>query len=252
MFKAYLTTFTELHTQAVPLLLVNVWDAASAVLVQQSGAKALATSSAAVAWSLGYPDGEALPREMLLHAVKNIIRISVLPVTVDIETGYSRNASEVVSLVAELVKLGVVGINIEDGDESPEILIAKIKAIRSSTSCSSIFINARTDVFLHEIAENDVALSMAKMRLVSYQAAGANCGFIPGISSDKMAAYLAEELGMPLNFMVEDLTASSIDGLFKLGVSRFSVGPASFLAAYSGLTDKDYRLNYSTVNQLLM
>ena len=267
-FSAQLEAFHQLHIGTSPLVLVNVWDAASAMIVKASGAKALATSSASLAWSLGYADGGELPIDALLFAVANIVRVSQLPVTVDIEDGYSDKPEEVVSLVTELVNLGVVGINIEDGEQSPELLVAKITAIRASASCGQVFINARTDVYLRGLAEHDEALDMSKSRLTRYQAAGADCGFIPGIDSEDIASRLRENLAMPLNFMLagDHLAVSKrADALLKFGVTRFSVGPGSFLDAYSTLkrtskpskgsckgTEQCERLNYNEMNTLLM
>ncbi|WP_229381051.1 isocitrate lyase/PEP mutase family protein [Shewanella psychropiezotolerans] len=268
MFESHLNTFRKLHSQSSPLMLVNVWDAASAAVVQASGAKALATSSASLAWSLGYADGGELPVDALLLAVANIMRVSQLPVTVDIEDGYSDKPADVASLVTKLVRLGVVGINIEDGDKTPELLVAKITAIRASASCGQVFINARTDVFLRGLADNQEALTMTEARLTRYQAAGANCGFIPGLDSDKAATRLANNLDLPLNFMLagDHLAVSKrADTLLKFGVTRFSVGPGSFLDAYSTLkrtskvsevscknTEQCELLNYNEMNTLVM
>lgn len=265
MFESRLQAFTELHTKiakpntatqvSAPLVLINIWDAASAAVVQASGAQALATSSASLAWSLGYPDGEALPQQELLDAVARIIRVSELPLSVDIEAGYSDNPSEVASLVAKLVNLGVVGINLEDGAQEPELLVAKIEAIRATKSCRTLFINARTDVYLRALASDRAAVDMTKRRLLSYQNAGANCGFIPGLSCEQVASELANEIQMPLNLMV-DASLSTVDTLFKSGITRFSVGPASFLNAYSGLSSKSdiefSPLDYNRVNELLV
>ncbi|QFU24555.1 isocitrate lyase/phosphoenolpyruvate mutase family protein [Shewanella eurypsychrophilus] len=267
-FSVQLEAFHQLHMGTSPLVLVNVWDAASAMIVQASGAKALATSSASLAWSLGYADGGELPIDALLSAVANIVRVSQLPVTVDIENGYSDKPEEVVSLVDELVNLGVVGINIEDGEQSTELLVAKITAIRASASCGQVFINARTDVYLRGLAEHDEALDMCKSRLTRYQAAGADCGFIPGIDSEHIASRLGANLAMPLNFMLagDHLAVSKrADTLLKLGVTRFSIGPGSFLDAYSTLkhtskpskgsckdTEQCEQLNYNEMNTLVM
>ncbi|WP_394388768.1 isocitrate lyase/PEP mutase family protein [Shewanella woodyi] len=265
MFESRLQAFTELHikiakpntaTQVLaPLVLMNIWDAASAAVVQASGAKALATSSASLAWSLGYPDGEALPLQELLDAVARIIRVSELPLSVDIEAGYSDNPSEVASLVAKLVNLGVVGINLEDGAQEPELLVAKIEAIRATKSCRTLFINARTDVYLRALASDRAAVEMTKKRLLSYQNAGANCGFIPGLSCEQVASELANEIQMPLNLMV-DASLSTVDTLFKSGITRFSVGPASFLNAYSVLSSKSgiepSPLDYNSLNELFV
>ncbi|WP_076411924.1 isocitrate lyase/phosphoenolpyruvate mutase family protein [Shewanella sp. UCD-KL12] len=267
-FSEQLETFHQLHVGTSPLVLVNVWDAASAMIVQASGAKALATSSASLAWSLGYADGGDLPVDALLFAVANIMRVSKLPVTVDIEDGYSDKPEEVVSLVAELVRLGVVGINIEDGEQSSELLVDKITAIRASSCCRQVFINARTDVYLRELVSHDGALDITKSRLKRYQAAGADCGFIPGIDAEDIALRLRSDLIMPLNFMLagDHLAVSThAELLLKQGVIRFSVGPGSFLDTYSTLKhrtklsvkpfkDNEQRelLHYNEMNTLVM
>ncbi|WP_267960091.1 isocitrate lyase/phosphoenolpyruvate mutase family protein [Shewanella sp. AS16] len=150
-----LQTFTLLHSHRVPLLLPNAWDAASAALLQMAGAPAIATSSAALAWSLGYADGGALPRAALLHAVEGIMRVSKVPVSVDIEDGYSHEPRAVAALVADLLALGVVGINLEDGCRPPALLVDKIGAIRASASSREVFINARTDVYLRDLAAGE-------------------------------------------------------------------------------------------------
>ncbi|MFT5236207.1 MAG: 2-methylisocitrate lyase-like PEP mutase family enzyme [Shewanella sp.] len=271
MFESRLQAFTELHTNlamtntvtqvTAPLILVNIWDAASAALMQNSGAKALATSSASLAWSLGYPDGQVLPRPALIEAVSRIMRVSQLPVSVDIESGYSDNPAEVVTLVTELVNLGVVGINLEDGDQAPERLMAKIAAIRATASCRDLFINARTDVFLRELAVGKDAVDMTKLRLQRYQTAGANSGFIPGLACEKIATELANEVDMPLNLMVDN-SLTTVDKLSQCGIVRFSVGPASFLNAYSALLNPQgsettasselRTLDYNRVNALFV
>lgn len=239
--------FASLHAGRQPLILPNAWDAASAALLQLAGVKAMATSSAAMAWSLGYRDGGALPPGTLLNAVAAMMRVSSLPLSVDIEAGYSDNPAEVVTLVEGLVALGVVGINLEDGDQAPELMEAKIVAIRASASCRALFINARTDVFLRELAtgesaivkesvremvKEEAAIAMTLARLRRYQAAGADGGFIPGVSSVAVAKRLAEGINMPLNLMLP-ADSTEIPALFNAGIGRFSYGPAGFLTAYS-------------------
>jgi 2-methylisocitrate lyase-like PEP mutase family enzyme len=264
MSELNLNTFTELHSSTAPLVLTNIWDAASALLAQANGQKALATSSAAIAWANGYPDGDALPMDTLLHAMKNIMRVAKLPVSVDIESGYSQCPEKVAQLAGELAKLGVVGINIEDGAQAPEKLIEKIAAIRATALGKTLFINARTDVYLRGLAMNEMAMEMTASRLISYQAAGANCGFIPGNCSELLAKYLAKRVHMPLNFMMTHADAALIKTLHSAGISRFTTGPLSFLNAYSTLTTmnspnnavqavttKD-RLDFDTMNKMMI
>ena len=228
------TFFKALHQQSEPLILTNAWDAASAAIIQASGARAIATSSAALAWSLGYPDGQALPKAALLGVVNNILRLSRVPVTIDIESGYSQDPDEVAAFVAQLAELGVAGINIEDGSASVAEMVAKIKAIRAHPCCQGLFINARTDVYLLGLASGEAAVVMTIDRLTQYQAAGADGGFIPGANQVETAKRLSAAVDMPLNFMLLN-EQMDIGELFAAGVQRFSTGPASFLQAYSTL-----------------
>lgn len=122
--------FTQLHHNSKPFMLVNVWDASSLVLAQRQGAEAVATSSAALGWALGYPDGSALPVFELLAAVKRLLRVSKVPLSIDIEQGYSSDPQHVAELVVQLADMGIAGINLEDGNDLPELLAKKISAIR--------------------------------------------------------------------------------------------------------------------------
>ncbi len=223
--------FSSLHRTARPLLLPNVWDAASARLVEDAGARAIATSSAAVAWSLGYADGNHLPRSELIDAVRRITRVVKIPVTIDIENGYSNVPAAVLGLVDELVGLGVVGFNIEDGVDAPEILSEKIRAIRSKFSPDDVFLNARTDVYLRGFALGERAVEMSIERLLIYQSAGADGGFVPGLRDCQDIRAIARACDLPLNVMaVKGLP--NIESLFAAGMRRLSIGPALFQRAY--------------------
>lgn len=226
--------FHLLHHQTHPLLLATIWDPASAVLAQQQGAKALGTSSAALAWSLGYADGQRLPVAELLAAVKRILRVIQLPFTVDIEQGYSHDPMQVAELVLQLAELGVAGINIEDGNESPELLCAKIRSCREALAGKELFINARTDVYLVGLAEGEAAVELCMERAALYQAAGASGLFIPCLTDLSAIQLLCRTIQLPINLMwlanLPDKTQLAI-----LGVKRLSYGPALFLHCYQSL-----------------
>ena len=142
--------FRALHAPGEILVLANAWDAASARMSEEAGAKAVATSSASLAWSHGYPDGEALAAETLLAALENVLRVVTAPVTVDSEAGYSSDPEAVADYAARLIDLGVAGINLEDGHEAPDLHARKIAAIkaRAARMGGDLFVNARTDVYL--------------------------------------------------------------------------------------------------------
>ncbi len=225
------TQFQNLHASTSSFLLPNVWDAASAALCQREGAKALATSSAALAWSLGYQDGGALPRHELLSAIGRIMRVIDIPLSVDIEDGYSTSAAEVAHLVCELAQSGVVGINIEDGAQTSTLLSKKITTIRQHLGATDLFINARTDVFLRQLAHGAAAVDMSIERLRQYHQAGANSGFVPGLICLEDVEKMACSISMPLNIMVLP-NMPSISDFTSAGVRRISVGPAFFQSAY--------------------
>lgn len=223
--------FLELHRGPAPLLIANAWDAASAALWQQAGAPAIGTSSAALAWSCGYADGGALPSEALLHQVRAIVRVARVPVSVDIEGGYSDDPAAVAALAREVAEAGAVGINLEDGDGDPALLEEKIRAIRAAPG-APLFVNARTDVYLRGLAEGDAAVAMAIERLSRYRDAGADGGFVPGIRALDQIAAIASSVPLPLNVMaVPGLPRPS--ELAGAGVRRISAGAALFEHAFA-------------------
>jgi 2-methylisocitrate lyase-like PEP mutase family enzyme len=223
--------FSALHRSGSPLLLPNAWDAASARLWQEAGAAAVATSSAAVAWSLGYADEGALPRAELLGLLRNIVRVTSLPITLDIEDGYSGDPRQVAQLAAEVAAAGAIGINIEDGDKAPELLVAKLRAIREALGGTPLFINARCDIYVRGLAAGGEAVSMSIERLNAYRAAGADGGFLPGLCSAEEAAAIASAVPLAINLMAMP-GLPTLEALAAAGVRRISAGPALFKCAY--------------------
>lgn len=253
--------FNQLHVHTSPLILSNVWDAASASLLQAIGAKAIATSSASVAWALGYCDGGMIPRDLHLAAIKRIVSVSQIPVTIDIENGYSDNPVNVAEFVAQILEAGVTGINIEDGSEDSGLLAEKIAAIRSLPQQQGIFINARTDVYLLGLTDTDNAVAETVKRLKRYKKAGANCGFVPGTNSLEAINAITGSVELPLNVMINDVD-KALTQMTQAGVARISVGPATFLSAYSRFIEfskslfddrtTEYKdLTYAEINNLL-
>ena len=224
--------FVALHDTDIPLLLPNAWDAASARLSQEAGATAVATSSAAMAWALGYADGGRLPREELLGSLRNILRVVSIPVTVDVEDGYSDDPRAVADLLRSIVAAGAAGVNLEDGAGAPTLLVDKIRAIREPDGAAPLFVNARTDVYLRGLAQGDEAVAMTVERLTAYRDAGADGGFVPGLASAQDAAKIAAAVpGLALNVMALP-ALDSLDALAQAGVRRISAGPALFRNAY--------------------
>lgn len=232
MPKELASHFQALHFRPGVLLLPNAWDAASALIQARAGATAVATSSAALAWALGYRDGGALPVGELISAVRRITRVLRVPLTVDIEDGFSDRADDVADLAVEIHGVGAVGINIEDGSGPSEVLVEKIRAIRARTVLAELFVNARTDVYLRSLAQGQEAVSMVKVRAEEYAKAGADGLFVPGLKNTNDTAQIASGTKLPLNLMaLPGLPA--IESLQLAGLRRLSAGPAMFLSAYA-------------------
>jgi 2-methylisocitrate lyase-like PEP mutase family enzyme len=226
--------FRALHRGNAVLLLPNVWDAGSAAIFAAVGIQAIATSSAGVAWSCGYPDGDALPRASLIAAVGAICRVAGnLPVSADIESGFSARPQEVARLVCDLCDLGIAGINLEDGSESPDLLAAKIVAIKQAVSerGGDVFVNARTDVYLRELVPWEEALRETIARGRRYLQAGADGFFVPDLAEPQSITRVAESVAIPLNLLAVPGLAPAGE-LYVLGVRRLSAGSAPAKRAY--------------------
>lgn len=222
--------FFDLHHQASPLLIGNVWDAASAQVAHAGGMQALGTSSAAMSAVLGFPDGEGMPFDALLGMVRRIAAASPLPLSVDLEAGHADEAAAIADHVRVLAELGVVGINLEDSHVlqgqrrlDPAAAFAdKLQAIRGAlrTSGTTMFINVRTDPFLLGQAD---ALSETLARGRQYQQAGADGFFVPGITRDDDIRAVVETIALPLNVMAMP-GLPDFATLSHLGVKRISMG----------------------------
>jgi 2-methylisocitrate lyase-like PEP mutase family enzyme len=230
------SVFRNLHRDL--LVLPNAWDPGSARLFESVGAKAIATTSAGIAWSRGYPDGDALPIEQLLATTRDIARVIRVPLTIDIEGGYSIDPAVVAQVVVArvvggIIDAGAVGINIEDGTGSPDLLCAKIEAAKQTAARAGVdlFINARTDVYLRGFATGDAAVEEVVRRAERYRAAGCDGLFVPALADGRAIEAVAAAIDpLPLNIMlVPGLPAASV--LRTQGVRRLSAGAAIAQAA---------------------
>ncbi len=230
------TTFKQLHAGPQILVLPNAWDAASAALMEDAGAQAVATSSAAVAWAHGYADGDLLPVPTLLAAIGEIARVLKVPLTADIEGGYSDDLETLSETVRGVIDAGAVGINLEDGVRDPALQARKIEAVRKAAdqAGAGLFVNARTDVYLRGLAQGEAALAETLRRAELYRAAGADGIFVPGPVDETLLGTLAREIALPLNVMGRG-GAPSAARLQTLGVRRLSSATAPFRAAYAAL-----------------
>jgi 2-methylisocitrate lyase-like PEP mutase family enzyme len=224
--------FRQLHEDGEILVLANVWDAGSAGLVAASGARAIATSSAGVAWAWGYPDGDILPRERLLDTVETVCRAAGdVPVTVDIESGFSDDPVDVGELAQHLCDLGAAGVNLEDGTGSPDLLCEKISAVKRMTHDAGLFVNARADVYLRELTPEAQALRESMDRIELYAQAGADGVFVPGVVRAGDIASLVQSVARPLNVLAV-AGLPSLAELQRLGVRRVSAGALGAKLAY--------------------
>ncbi len=227
----------QLHQEGL-LLLANVWDAGTARLVQSLGAKAIATTSAGVAWSLGYPDGDALPVAKLADAVSGISRVLRVPLTVDSESGYSDDPATVADNIARLIDAGAAGINLEDGDRDPALLCAKIEHIKSACSRRGVdvFVNARTDVYLAGLAPESKRVEETLARAKRYRESGADGLFVPGVVDNDQIRAIATGAGLPLNVLARPNLAPAAE-LERLGVRRLSAGSGTAQSAYGRIAE---------------
>ena len=232
-----------LHDVRRPLVLVNAWDVASALVVQRSGLPAIATSSSAVSSALGYPDGERIPAAEMLALVARIVDHVSVPVTADLEAGYAANPQGVADVARQLLATGAVGLNLEDGIDpatgglrSVDAAVERVRAVREAAREHGValVINARTDVFLEMSGPPDDLVAEAIARLAAYRDAGADCLFPIGLREPDAIRRLAGELRHPINILAGP-GAPSVGELGGLGVARVSLGGGPQRAALAAL-----------------
>ena len=188
--------FRELHHGSTILRLANIWDAASARIVERAGYPAVATGSAGMAFALGYPDSEILPLEEMLGQVRRIARVLSVPLTVDLMAGYE----DVEKTTAGLIEAGGVGLNMEDfqNDSLVDIpkQIDKIRLVRRTAERLGVpvVLNARCDIFLHQVGAPETRFDRTIERLSAYRDAGADCLFIPGVRDEETISRLVQSL----------------------------------------------------------
>lgn len=232
--------FTNLHQQAEPLVICNVWDAASAKIAEKLNFKAIGTSSAALANVLGYDDGEEIAFDELLFLVKRIAKATQLPLSVDIESGFSKSPVEVANNIKQLADLGVVGINIEDSEVNTDRAIVDgenfakfLREIKLNLEKEkvNVFINVRTDTFLLGLPE---AVAETKKRISMYQEAGADGMFVPCITEAEDIKAVVASTSLPINVMcMPDLP--NFELLQEYGVKRISMGNFVFDKAQANI-----------------
>jgi len=217
--------FHALHHRDRVLVLPNAWDAGSARLIESCGAEAIATTSAGVAWANGHPDGQAIPFQRVVDGVAAIARVVRIPVSADIEAGSSADPETVGEHVTAVIDAGAVGINLEDGRESPDVTARKIAAARAAADRAGVplFINARTDTYLKKLVPPEQAVGETLARAKRYRDAGASGIFAPRLKAPDEIRTIAGAVGLPLNVLAVPGLAP-VEELGALGVRRVSVG----------------------------
>lgn len=235
--KARAEAFRNMHRGRL-LLLPNAWDVASARIFEDSGFGAIATTSAGIAFTLGYPDGEHISRQEMLAAVDRIAAAVWVPITADVEAGYGNRPEDTALTTRAVIEAGAVGMNLEDTTGDPEnplldlsLQIEKIKAVLEEARRVGvpIVLNARTDVYLLQVGAPERRYELALKRLAAFRDAGADCLFAPGVRDSETIRQFVADLRHPINILAGP-GSPSIPELEQLGVARVSLGSAPMRA----------------------
>src|SRR4029077_1481796 len=235
--KSKANAFRVMHRGEKILVLPNAWDAASARVFEEAGFGAVATTSAGVAFTLGYPDGERISRQEMLAVVGRIAAAVKVPVTADVEAGYGDRPEDAADTARGVIEAGAVGMNLEDGTDRPRVLVElslqleKIRAVRETALKSGVLLvlNARTDVYLEQVGAPETRYGETVRRLLAYRDAGADCVFVPGLRDAETISRLVRDVQCPLNILAGP-GSPSVHELEKLGVARVSLGSAPMRA----------------------
>ena len=241
--------FQRIHQTTDLFVLPNVWDPGSAVVAERAGFEAIATTSAGVAFTFGYADGQQIPLDLLAGWVEKMTARLSIPLSVDVERGYSDAVQEVQANIRTLIRAGGVGINIEDGipDRNGPYLDdlglcrEKLSALSDLKAEMEIpfVINARTCAFLLGIGEETKRLDLAIDRCNAFAEAGADCVFVPGLIQPEAIRTLVESVPVPVNILLHPATAD-LGALRELGVRRLSIGSSgvrAVLAHFMGMME---------------
>jgi 2-methylisocitrate lyase-like PEP mutase family enzyme len=235
--------FRDLHRGPKILVLPNAWDVASARILENAGVAAIATTSAGVAFTLGYPDGQKISRQEMLSVVARIAAKVKIPVTADVEAGYGNRPEDAALTARAVIEAGAVGLNLEDRTDDRRLVdlslqLEKIAAVRETSRMMGfpLVLNARTDVYLLELGKAESRFAETLNRLIAFREAGADCLFAPGIRDLEVIFRLVRELQHPVNILAGP-GSPSIPELQSAGVARVSLG-SSTMRATLGLVQR--------------
>lgn len=225
-------TFRSSHSGPAPLVLINVWDVASARIIEDLGFPAIATTSAGIAFSQGFPDGQKIPPDQMMTAIAHIAQSVKVPVTADAEAGYGDSPEHAAQTAHNLLMAGAVGMNFEDATGLPDhplaelsLQLERIRAIREAAAKLGVrlVLNARTDVYLLQVGDPAKRYDEAVKRLRAYRDAGADCVFAPGVRDTPTIGRLVSDLRCPVNVLAVP-GSPSVAELSAVGVNRISLG----------------------------
>jgi 2-methylisocitrate lyase-like PEP mutase family enzyme len=226
-------TLLALHHQKSLFLLPNAWDAASARLYEEAGFPAVGTTSAGIAFSMGYPDGQVMPFEEMLYVVRRIAQSVRIPVTADLVAGFAHSDEELASNIHQLIETGAVGLNFEDGKADGTLAEVehqahRIRLIRQVANERHIplVINARVDAYWVSGGKGSVEETVKRAQ--AYVAAGADCIFVPGMTDLAEIAQLRAQVSEPINLLSNQISPAQ---LAALGIDRLSLGGLPFRAS---------------------
>ena len=234
-------TFRALHIPGDPLVLFNIWDAGSAKTVAAAGAKAIATGSYGVACARGSSDGENLSLDAALANLGEILGVTDLPVSIDMEAGYGANAVAVGRSVARARQAGAAGINMEDRmpGETALLALGDAAARIEAAAASGLFVNARCDVFRGRdaAADGDALIAATLERARAYAGAGAGGLFVPFLADARCIAAICDASPLPVNILWSNPCGDRA-ALAALGVARISHGGEPWRAAMAWLGEQ--------------
>jgi 2-methylisocitrate lyase-like PEP mutase family enzyme len=230
--KSRADALQAMHRGKKILLLPNAWDVSSARILESAGIRAIATSSAGVAFSLGYADGQNISRAEMLQVVARIARAVKVPVTADVEAGYGDRPEDAAATAHAVLETGAVGMNLEDAKDDRDhplidlaLQLERIAAVRQAARMAGVplVLNARTDMYLKQVGAPEKRYDAALERLTAFRDAGADCVFAPGLGDGEAIARLVRDLECPLNILAGPGFPSVLQ-LESMGVARVSLG----------------------------
>jgi 2-methylisocitrate lyase-like PEP mutase family enzyme len=235
----------DLHEGPI-LVLPNAWDAGSAAVIAAAGAKAIATTSGGVSWSMGATDGQGLTRDEMLSMVERVARAVEVPVTADVESGYD----DVAATVRGVIEAGAVGVNLEDTRPGGGIVsateqatfLAQARAAAVDGGVPQLVVNARCDVYLFGIGEPETRFDNVVERGAAYAQGGADVLFVPGLLDLAVLERLVKASPLPISVMGKP-GGPAVSELAAAGVRRVSFG--------TGLAELAYTTAHKAAQQIL-